>query len=90
MNMKDKGMFYISKLVHYLSVKSIYSEWITLYNMWINIDFFFCCVNRQLKWKNKVFNKAVKALHKDTDFVSILECVQNFESIKEIFLRRDV
>ena len=46
-------------------------------------------MNKQLKRKNKVFNKAVKALHKDTDFVSILECVQNFESIKEIFLQRE-
>ena len=46
-------------------------------------------MSKQLKRKNKVFNKAVKALHKDTDFVSILECVQNFESIKEIFLQRE-
>ena len=88
-SMKDKGMFYISKIVYYLSVKSIYSG-LHYTTCELTLNFFCCCcVNKQLKRKNKVFNKAVKALHKDTDFVSILECVQNFESIKEIFLQRE-
>ena len=87
--MKDKGMFYISKIVYYLSVKNIYSG-LHYTTCELTLNFFCCCcVSKQLKRKNKVFNKAVKALHKDTDFVSILECVQNFESIKEIFLQRE-
>lgn len=89
-SMKDEGEHYICKIVYYLSLKTIYSGlYYSTGEMIVNFCFC-CCATKQLKKKNKVFNKAVNALHKDTDFVSILKSVINFESIKEIFLQSEI
>lgn len=88
-DLKDKAEYNIAKIVYGLYQNLIYSGLhYTTCEMMANFCFC-CCVSRRLKRKNAVFNKAVKALHKDTDFVSILECVQNFENIKATFLKRE-
>ena len=57
------------------------------YSYWeIFLNLFFCCRSKHLKLKNKTFEKACKALERDTDFLSIIKSIQEFENLKKSFL----
>jgi hypothetical protein len=48
--------------------------------------FCFCCLSKKLTQKNKLFKKACKKLEEDTDFVAITKSIQEFETLKKVYL----
>jgi hypothetical protein len=48
--------------------------------------FCFCCLSKKLKRKNKLFKKACQKLEADTDFVAITKSIQEFETLKKVYL----
>ena len=86
---KKKAKYNILKLLYGIYINQVYSGLhFTIKESYI-LKYFWCCASKELKDKNKVFKNALNSLKNDTDFLSILEYVQNFESLKKTFLKRE-
>ncbi len=86
---KEKAKYNIAKLVYAIYINKVYSGLhFSLGESWL-LKYCFCCLSEDLKNKKKVFENALKSLRNDTDFITILDYVQSFESLKKTFLKRE-
>ena len=86
---KEKAKYNIAKLVYAIYINKVYSGLhFSLGESWL-LKYCFCCLSQDLQNKKNVFENALKSLRNDTDFITILDYVQSFESLKKTFLKRE-
>jgi hypothetical protein len=88
-DLNDPNTYKICKIIYSIYVNYIYSG--LHYSLFEYIGSYICCCfeSETQKKKRKLYNLVEKEFSRDTDFLNLFECIQNFEVMKQTFLKKD-
>ena len=88
-DLDDPNTYKICKIIYSIYINHLYSG--LDYSLFEYIYSSICCCfeSETQKKKRKLYNLVKKEFLRDTDFLNLLECIQNFEVIKQSFLKKE-
>ena len=88
-NLDEPNTYKICKIIYSIYINHLYSG--LDYSLFEYIFSSICCCfeSETQKKKRKLYNLVEKEFSRDTDFLNLLECIQNFEVIKQSFLKKE-
>ena len=88
-DLNDPNTYKISKIIYSIYINYLYSGLNYSLVQYIYSSICCCLESETQKKKRKLYNLVEREFSRDTDFLNLLECIQNFEVIKQSFLKKE-